>query len=71
MSVASYTITCRGDNNMKQRFIRLALILLIGSLLGGCAVGNKYMIADIQPQFEATGNYSVVVASLDQRKFIG
>lgn len=55
---------------MKQRFIRLALILLIGSLLGGCAVGNKYMIADIQPQFEATGNYSVVVASLDQRKFI-
>jgi hypothetical protein len=42
----------------------------MGSLLGGCAVGNKYMIADVPVQFEATGKYSVVVASLDQRKFI-
>jgi hypothetical protein len=55
---------------MKQRFASLALILLIGTLLGGCAVGNKYMIADVPAQFEATGNYSVVVASLDQRQFI-
>ena len=55
---------------MKQSFTRLALILLIGSLLGGCAIGNKYMIADVPAQFEATGKYSVVVASLDQRKFI-
>lgn len=55
---------------MKQRFKRLALVLLIGSLLGGCAVGNKYMIAEVPAQFEATGKYSVVVASLDQRQII-
>lgn len=55
---------------MKQRFTIVALILLTGSLLGGCAFGNKYMIADVQAQLEATGKYSVVVASLDQREFI-
>jgi hypothetical protein len=55
---------------MKQRFTRLVLILLIGSLLGGCAIGNKYTIADVPAHFEATGKYSVVVASLDKRQFI-
>lgn len=55
---------------MKQRFTIVVLMLLMGSLMGGCAVGNKYMIADVQAQLEATGKYSVVVASLDQRKFI-
>lgn len=53
---------------MKPKFTSVALILLIGSLMGGCAVGNKYMISDVQAQFEATGKYSVVVASLDQRQ---
>lgn len=55
---------------MKQRFTIVVLMLLMGSLMGGCAVGNKYMIADVQAQLEATGKYSVVVASLDQRKVI-
>ncbi|MBI5581650.1 MAG: hypothetical protein HY895_21050 [Deltaproteobacteria bacterium] len=52
---------------MKPRFTTVALILLIGSLIGGC---YKYRISDVQAQFEATGKYSVVVASLDQRQFI-
>lgn len=55
---------------MKQRLSLLFFILLIGSLMSGCAVGNKYTIADVQAQFEATGEYSVAVASLDQRRFI-
>ena len=55
---------------MIQRFTKVALILLIGSLMSGCAIGNKYTIADVPAQFEATGKYSVVVASLDQRQFI-
>lgn len=38
--------------------------------MSGCAIGNKYMIDDVQAQLEATGEYPVVVASWDQRQFI-
>ena len=55
---------------MKQILSRLFFILLIGSLVSGCAIGNKYIIGDVKAQLDATGKYSVLVASLDQRQFI-
>ena len=55
---------------MKQIFSKAFFILLIGSLLSGCAIGNKYTIGDVKAQLDATGKYSIVVASLDQRQFI-
>ena len=55
---------------MKQSVLRFFFILLIGSLMSGCAMGVKYKIADVQAQFNANGKYLVVVASLDKRPFI-
>lgn len=55
---------------MKTILLRVFFILLIGSLVSGCAVGNKYVIGDVKAQLDATGKYSVWVASLDQRQFV-
>ncbi len=58
------------EQNMKQSVLRFVFIVLIGSLISGCVIGNKYKIADVHAKFHANGKYSVVIASLDKRPFI-
>lgn len=55
---------------MKKNILSIVLLLFLGSLLGGCAMGNKYKIADVEAKINATGNGSVAVASIDKRKFV-
>ncbi len=55
---------------MKRIFKKFFFVLLIGNLLSGCAIGNKYNIANVKAECRETGKFTVVVASLDKRKFI-
>ncbi len=54
----------------EKKFLKLLYVLLLGMLMSGCAIGNKYKIADIEAKVNAAGNASVAVASLDNRPFI-
>ena len=55
---------------MKQTFGGYAGVLLLAMFMSGCAIGNKYKIADVEPQLHVEGNASIAVASLDKRPSI-
>ncbi|HEX20540.1 MAG TPA: hypothetical protein ENG78_06960 [Acidiferrobacteraceae bacterium] len=53
-----------------KHVLEYAGVLLLAMIMSGCAIGNKYKIADVEPQITSAGNASVAVASLDKRSFI-
>lgn len=55
---------------MKQTFCCYTGLLVLAMFMSGCAIGNKYKIADVEPQLLVEGNASIAVASLDKRPSI-
>jgi len=52
---------------MLKQTLYILPLLFIGLVVSGCAIGNKYKIADVEAKLQATGSVAIVVASLDHR----
>jgi len=55
---------------MKNVVLRSVGTLVLGLVLGGCAVGQQIRYHDAQPELSASGNSMVAVTSVDHRPYI-